>query len=191
MDRPPGAHSWEQVAEAIQNAPEEREALSLLDAFLNASPTAQQARQQQRPTGLDNATAARTAVVDLFGCADTSTWNQIVAQAQRYVELSAQRDRLQPSVDRLEARLVKIKRPLAFFWSCAGDGESIVILVPAAVATLVLSPVRSLACALSPRPSSLPPPASSSTYWAPPSVCLPSQLTYSPPPPPAAHHTSF
>ena len=157
MDRP-GAHSWEQVAEAIQNAPEEREALSLLEAFLNASPTAQQAHQQQHqqgPTGLGNATigiARGVVVVDLFGCADTSTWNQLVAQEHRYVDLSAQRERLQPSVDRLEARLVKIKRPLAFFWSCAGDGESVLILVPAAVATLVFSPVRSLACALCPPP---------------------------------------
>ena len=147
--------SWEQVAASIQNAPDEREVLSLLKAFLNASPTAQQAHQQQHqpqgPTGLGNATigiARGVVVVDLFGCADTSTWNQLVAQEHRYVDLSAQRERLQPSVDRLEARLVKIKRPLAFFWSCAGDGESVLILVPAAVATLVLSPVRSLACAL-------------------------------------------
>jgi len=144
--------SWEQVAASIQNAPDERETLSLLEAFLKASPTSQKAPQQQGPTGLDtcNATAARAALVDIFGCADTSTWDQLVAQAQRYVDLSAQRERLQPRVDRLEAHLVKIKRPLAFFWSCAGDGESILILVPAAVATLVLSPVRSLACALSP-----------------------------------------
>ena len=56
---PPGAHSWEQVAEAIQNAPDEREARSLLEAFPKASPTAQQAHQtqhQQGLAGLGNAT---------------------------------------------------------------------------------------------------------------------------------------
>mmetsp|Transcript_82746 Transcript_82746/g.233874 ORF Transcript_82746/g.233874 Transcript_82746/m.233874 type:complete len:99 (-) Transcript_82746:1739-2035(-) len=80
MDRP-GAHSWEHVAEAIQNALDEREILSLLEAVLKAPPIAQQAHQQQQgPTGLGNATIS-CGVVDLFGCADTSTSNQLVGGA--------------------------------------------------------------------------------------------------------------
>ena len=40
MDTVACSRSWEQVAAYIRNAPDERETLSLLDAFLKASPTA-------------------------------------------------------------------------------------------------------------------------------------------------------
>lgn len=169
-----GSLSWERVAASIQNAPDEREVLSLLEAFLKASPTAREAHQQG-PTGLlDNATGTGGAV-DTFGCADTSTWDQLVAQEQRYVDLSAQRDELQPRVDQLQARLVKIKRPLEIVLNCAGDGDgSILLLVLAGMFALLFWPVRSLARA----DQCAPPPSTAVRGWLRPrhmQLCCPYQ----------------
>lgn len=120
--------SWEEVAACIQEAPDERDALAALDKYLKA----------ERKTSDDDPVPL---AVDSFGCPDTGTWAALVAHEQRYVELCAQRERLQPRVARLQTRLAFIKRPLAHILECAGEGDgSLLLLLLLVILALPLSP---------------------------------------------------
>lgn len=95
----PDNTSWEAVAAAIQSPDvSSKDVIALVKRFYEAVGDA-----SGRHDALELDAASNDVGNDIFGCADTEKWLELVRQEAIYVKLSAQRVRLQPRVEQLQA----------------------------------------------------------------------------------------